>query len=1287
MFGRLTQAAALVAVIVVLAGGAWGEDWPTYRHDERRSGVSAERMAPPLSQSWVFIPGHKPRHAWGDPQPKQVEGNLELPRLRFDDAFHVAADGKMVYFGSSADNTVYALDARTGEIKWQVHTGAPVRLAPTLHDGLLYVGSDDGKVYCLNAATGKEEWTFSAAPAAEMVLGNGRMISRWPVRTGVVVAGGVAYFGAGVFPADGEYLYAVNAKSGKLIWKNDTYASGGRGAISPQGYLLLSKEKLFMPSGRTKPAIFSRETGEFLYQKKLSWRRDGLFGGTYASLAGDMLYNGTEQMVAFSTTARNGPMRFTENARRWIVADKVVYLLNGKEVVAYDRAKWIAAKRKVPRLNGQIMLLSGKLEHLRGIAKVYKPAAAQIPDIEKQLARRLTEKEASDPKAKWRTPCEAVDSIVLTRGTLFAGGKDVVTGFSTKTGKQVWSAPVTGRARGLAVANGKLIVSTDSGSIHCFVKGDKVESRTVKQTFNVSAYPPIKGVVDHYATRAGHILKETGVKRGYALVLGVGSGRFAYELAKQTELMIYVVDDADEAKLAPARKALSATGMLGSRVVLHKGSPENLPYSDYFANLVVCEGGGLGGKLAAPAPELLRVLKPCGGVAVVGGVGDKLGPWVADLKKTLADRGEAKTVVALTGKRLRVTRGPLAGAGAWSHQYGGAGNTGSGDDTAVRGPLGILWYGEPGPARMPNRHRSAAAPLAMGGKMFIQGESVIFAYDAYNGVKVWEREIEGAQRLDMKWGVSNLAADEKSIFVVIDKKCIRLSQATGETLRTYDVAPPARGKYDRWKYLACVDGVLVGSRGKEAIFGLDVDSGEVKWNRRVKNVSLTSICIGDGKVFFVEHGANAEQTALALRDVPAKSRLDRQGKPISPDVRLVRALDLKSGEQQWVVPHYVSDCLAQLVRVGQDRVTKQGDITAMHAKGVLLLCGQPWNGHFWKEFFSGGFSRRSLIAIDSDDGREKWSGRIGYRSRPLIVGDTIIAEPWAHDLSTGKPKMRTHPITGEQSKWQIARPGHHCGNIAGAKNLLMFRSGTSAYYDLLADAGSAHFGAQRPGCWINSIPANGVVMLPEASSGCVCPFSVHSTVVFAPQRANRLWGMYSAAGATRPVKRLAVNFGAPGDRKDDSGELWLGYPRPRKDRLVMELKLVTPRDPAGQWRRKNANFMTIGGTDRPWIFASDVTGLSRCTIPVATNAAKAAKYTVRLYFAETDNIKRGGRVFDVAIQGKTVLKKFDIVAAADGVNKAVVKEFSVSAKDTIDIELTAKKGLTLLAAVEVIAEK
>ena len=246
-----------LAVLLAMAAAAEA-DWPMYRHDNARSGCTSEKLQTPLQLCWVYASAHPPRPAWSGPAQRPREGFLQRHRVIFDDAFQVAADARQVYFGSSSDNKVYALDAKTGSVRWEFVTEGPVRLAPTVWRAKLYVGSDDGKVYCLDARTGRELWTFNAAPANDRVLGNGRLVSLWPVRTGVLVEDDVAYFGAGVFPAEGLRLYAVNAKNGKLIWKNDSFGYYGNGSISPQGYILLSKDKVFVPSSRTVPAAFSR---------------------------------------------------------------------------------------------------------------------------------------------------------------------------------------------------------------------------------------------------------------------------------------------------------------------------------------------------------------------------------------------------------------------------------------------------------------------------------------------------------------------------------------------------------------------------------------------------------------------------------------------------------------------------------------------------------------------------------------------------------------------------------------------------------------------------------------------------------------------------------------------------------------------------------------------------------------------------------------------------------------------------------------------------------------------
>ena len=59
---------------------------------------------------------------------------------------HLAVAADCVYFGSSADDKVYCLDARDGQVRWTFFTEGPVRLAPTVVGERVYAGSDDGAV-------------------------------------------------------------------------------------------------------------------------------------------------------------------------------------------------------------------------------------------------------------------------------------------------------------------------------------------------------------------------------------------------------------------------------------------------------------------------------------------------------------------------------------------------------------------------------------------------------------------------------------------------------------------------------------------------------------------------------------------------------------------------------------------------------------------------------------------------------------------------------------------------------------------------------------------------------------------------------------------------------------------------------------------------------------------------------------------------------------------------------------------------------------------------------------
>jgi len=63
-----------------------------------------------------------------------------------------------------------------------------------------------------------------------------------------------------------------------------------------------------------------------------------------------------------------------------------------------------------------------------------------------------------------------------------------------------------------------------------------------------------------------------------------------------------------------------------------------------------------------------------------------------DFRKLLAADNDTATSIKSDKQWTTITRGPLPGAGKWTHQYADAGNTACSDDRRVKGPLGVLWF-------------------------------------------------------------------------------------------------------------------------------------------------------------------------------------------------------------------------------------------------------------------------------------------------------------------------------------------------------------------------------------------------------------------------------------------------------------------------------------------------------------------------------------------------------------------------------------------------------------------
>ena len=306
------------------------------------------------------------------------------------------------------------------------------------------------------------------------------------------------------------------------------------------------------------------------------------------------------------------------------------------------------------------------------------------------------EKRLKATSFKWRHPRKDLRSVLLAGDIVFAGGEGIVIGLDAKTGEQVFESEVDGAAVALAACDGHLVVSSDKGPIYCFGEAEVASTRDIKRKVKADPYPS-DSLTETYGAAAEKIIAESGVKKGYALVLDCDQGRLAYELTKRTELKIVALEK-DPAKLATARKNLEAAGLLGTRIVVEPWDMESLP--SYFANLIVSDGMLLTGRTMGTSEESQRILRPWGGVACLSFHRDGDVVW------------------------RNFVQGPLEGAGAWTQQYGDPQNTACSGDELVYGPLGVLWFGEPGPRGMTERHARAQSPVAVDGRMFMEGEDL-----------------------------------------------------------------------------------------------------------------------------------------------------------------------------------------------------------------------------------------------------------------------------------------------------------------------------------------------------------------------------------------------------------------------------------------------------------------------------------------------------------------------------------------------------------------------------------
>lgn len=220
-----------------------------------------------------------------------------------------------VYVGSN-DGRVYAVDALTGEIQWQVRLDGPVTSSPTVVDEVLFVGSENGTLYALDCADGDDSTTADAEqsdvddpePSTQRTVWTATVGG--PVRTAPAVAGSTVYVGG----SDGT-LSALSTQTGRTRWQTTVDEASTDAAVTTP---TLAGDRVFV--GSASGRLYAFGTGG-----RRRWRAEVESEiGSAAAVFDGTVYVGSDDGRVHALDVSDGTRRWEAEADGRVVGSPAV---------------------------------------------------------------------------------------------------------------------------------------------------------------------------------------------------------------------------------------------------------------------------------------------------------------------------------------------------------------------------------------------------------------------------------------------------------------------------------------------------------------------------------------------------------------------------------------------------------------------------------------------------------------------------------------------------------------------------------------------------------------------------------------------------------------------------------------------------------------------------------------------------------------------------------------------------------------------------------------------------
>jgi hypothetical protein len=162
--------------------------------------------------------------------------------------------------------------------------------------------------------------------------------------------------------------------------------------------------------------------------------------------------------------------------------------------------------------------------------------------------------------------------------------------------------------------------------------------------------------------------------------------------------------------------------------------------------------------------------------------------------------------------------------------------------------------------------------------------------------------------------------------------------------------------------------------------------------------------------------------------------------------------------------------------------------------GVVMVCLAQSSGRL--VLATSGNGRYEVRCHSDSDGKELWVEDFawpqdhhgGHMARPAIEGSRVYVRPQTFDLMTG-------------TTLELTVPGGKCGTYAAFDDGLIFRDSNVTLWSAMSGSATS-WNRLRPDCWLSTIPANGLLLSPEAGGGCSCGSWLETSIAFRPVQAQ-----------------------------------------------------------------------------------------------------------------------------------------------------------------------------------------